>query len=258
VGLEGRAGYFDQSGALRDMVQNHMLQLVMMSAMDLQGYSAKDKIRERKRSVIDSLKVYEKEEIIHHIVRGQYVDGTINGEKIIGYLDEPGITETSTNDTFIAARLCIDNPSWEGVPFFIRTGKRMVEKTTKIVIEFKNPLKEVLKKNMKFYPNLLIININPNEGITLQLNSKNPMSGQIEPISVDFSESKVGISEAYEFLIMDAIKGGINLLCALAGSGQPILDAFHEKLVPLHAYSAGSMGPEAATELLIKDGFHWW
>jgi len=265
VGLEGRAGYYDQSGALRDMVQNHMLQLVMMSAMDLQEYSAKDKIRERKRSVIDSFRVYEKEEIVHQIVRGQYVNGMINEKKVLGYLDEPGITENSTNDTFIAARLWIDNPSWEGVPFFIRTGKRMAEKSTRIVIEFKNPLKEVLKNNMdQLFPNLLIIIINPNEGITLQLNSKNPMSGQIEPISVDFSESKMGIPEAYEFLIMDAMKGESTYFAhwkevELAWKWtQPILDAFHEKLVPLHTYSAGSMGPEAANELLMKEGYHWW
>lgn len=265
VGLEGRAGYYDQSGAMRDMVQNHMLQLVMMSAMDLQGYMAKDKIRDRKRRVVDSLRVYEKEEVATHIIRGQYASGAINGEKVIGYLEEPGITETSTNDTFIAATLRIDNPSWEGVPFYIRTGKRMAEKTTKIVIEFKNPLKEVLKTNInQLSPNLLIININPNEGVTLQLNSKDPISGQIEPISVDFSESKLGIPEAYEFLIIDALKGESTYFAhwqevEMAWKWtQPILDAFKEKLVPLYSYTAGSMGPEAADELLLQDGYHWW
>lgn len=174
VGVEERAGYYDQTGAIRDMFQNHMLQLLMMTAMHLpKRISAKD-IRDEKRKIIESLRPLQKEEVGLHVVRGQYGPGEIFGKPVVGYKEEPGIAASSTTDTFVAARLWIDDEFWSGVPFYLRTGKRMKEKSTRIVIEFKNPLKEwYLQKNEETAPNLLVIEISPNEGVTLQLNSKN-------------------------------------------------------------------------------------
>lgn len=266
VGLEGRAGYYDQAGAIRDMVQNHMLQMLMMTAMHLpKRISAKD-IREGKRKVMESLRPLKKEDVGLHVIRGQYSSGEIHGQPVVGYTDEPGIEASSQNDTFVAARLWIDSPFWSGVPFYIRTGKRMKGKSTRIVIEFKDSLKDLyMNKNEKVAPNLLIMEINPNENISLQLNSKNPLNnGKMEPVRVNFSAEQKGVPEAYERLIFDAFRGDSTFFAhwkevELSWEWvQPILEAFEENLLPLCSYQAGSYGPEAAHRLLQEDGFKWW
>ena len=180
---------------------------------------------------------------------------------VVAYREENGVDVSSQNDTFIAARLWIDNPFWDGVPFYIRTGKRMAEKATKIVIEFKNPLKDSYTSEMEqIEPNLLTINIYPNEGVSLQLNSKNPINGEMEPITVDFSASKQDVPEAYELLLVDALVGDSTFFAhwnevELSWKWvEPILEAFKENRVPLHSYSSGSMGPDAAYQLLEEDG----
>ena len=127
-----------KSGAIRDMVQNHMMQILMMTAMDMPEKINADEIRNEKRKVIESLRPLKKEDVHLDVIRGQYISGEINGQKVPSYTDEPGVEAFSQNDTFVAARLWIDHPSWTGVPFYIRTGKRMEEKSTRIVIEFKN------------------------------------------------------------------------------------------------------------------------
>ncbi|WP_028399440.1 glucose-6-phosphate dehydrogenase [Ectobacillus panaciterrae] len=266
VGLEGRAGYYDQAGAIRDMVQNHMLQMLMMTAMHLpKRISAKD-IREGKRKVMESLRPLKKEDVGLHVIRGQYSSGEIHGQPVVGYTDEPGIEASSQNDTFVAARLWIDSPFWSGVPFYIRTGKRMKGKSTRIVIEFKDSLKDLyMNKNEKVAPNLLIMEINPNENISLQLNSKNPLNnGKMEPVRVNFSAEQKGVPEAYERLIFDAFRGDSTFFAhwkevELSWEWvQSILEAFEENLLPLCSYQAGSYGPEAAHRLLQEDGFKWW
>jgi len=265
VGVEERAGYYDQAGAIRDMVQNHMLQLLMMTAMHLpKQISAKD-IRNEKRKVMESLRPLQKNTVGIHVVRGQYGSGEINGTPVVRYLEEPGVDASSKNDTFVAARLWIDNSFWDGVPFYIRTGKRMTEKLTRIVIEFKNPLKNLYTNEIQnAEPNLLVINVSPNEGVSLQLNSKNPINGKLEPIVVDFSASKKDVPEAYELLIFDALRGDSTFFAhwdevELSWKWvQPVLEAFEENALPLHLYQAGSMGPQAASQLLEEDGFKWW
>lgn len=265
VGVEERAGYYDKAGAIRDMVQNHMLQLLMMTAMSLPKQISAQEIREEKRKVMESLRCLDKNDVVKNVVRGQYGSGEIKAEPVIGYGEEPGVDASSTNDTFVAARLWIDNPFWDGVPFYIRTGKRMTEKSTKIVIEFKNPLKNLYSNEIQnTEPNLLIIQVNPNEGVSLQLNSKNPLNGKIEPIMVDFSASKVDVPEAYELLIFDALRGDSTFFAhwnevELSWKWvQPILEAFEDNRVPLQYYPSGSMGPEASDRLLKEDGFKWW
>lgn len=266
VGVEERARYYDQAGAIRDMVQNHMLQLLMMTAMHLpKRISAKD-IREEKRKVMESLRPLKKGDVGLHVVRGQYSSGEVLGRAVAGYTDEPGIEDSSQNDTFVAARLWIDNRFWAGVPFYIRTGKRMKEKSTRIVIEFKDSLKELYRdRNEKTEPNLLIIEINPNENVSLQLNSKNPLNdGKMEPVRINFSSEQEGVPEAYERLIFDAICGDSTFFAhwkevELSWEWvQPILEAFEEGLVPLHLYRSGSNGPEAAHRIMKEDGFKWW
>lgn len=265
VGVEERAGYYDKAGAIRDMVQNHMLQLLMMTAMHVPKRISENEICNEKRKVMEYLRPLQRDTLGVHVVRGQYEHGEINGEPVVAYREEPGVEASSQNDTFIAARLWIDNSFWDGVPFYIRTGKRMAEKATKIVIEFKNPLKDSYTSEMEQKePNLLTININPNEGVSLQLNSKNPINGEMEPITVDFSASKQDVPEAYELLLFDALVGDSTFFAhwnevELSWNWvEPILEVFKENRVPLHSYSSGSMGPEAAHQLLKEDGYKWW
>ncbi|WP_314591161.1 glucose-6-phosphate dehydrogenase [Paenibacillus terrigena] len=264
VGVEERAGYYDKAGAIRDMFQNHMLQLLMMTAMQLPQQSTPDEVRRKKKMVMEALRPLAKEDLTRNIVRGQYAAGEMAGKSVHGYLDEPGIVSSSKNDTFFAAKLWIDNSLWEGVPFYIRTGKRMQEKSTRIVIEFKDPLQSFNKpQDETAGPNLLVIEIGPHEGLTLQLNSKDPVyASKFEPVHVNCFSNAQDMPEAYENLIHDAMRGDgtffahwdeVELSWAWV---QPILDAFAANEVPLHTYEAGSNGPEAAHQLLGED--QWW
>lgn len=266
VGVEDRAGYYDKFGALRDMVQNHLLQMVMMTAMNLPEKLTANEIRNEKKKVMESLRPLQKEDIGSNIIRGQYTSGSVAGNTVVGYTEEPGVETSSMNDTFIAAKLWIDNPFWSGVPFYIRTGKRMKEKSTRIVVEFKNPSRDLYSKgDMNTPPNLLVVEINPNEGISLLLNSKNPVNaGKLEPIKIDYISNRKDIPEAYELLIYDALRGDSTFFAhwnevELAWKWvQPILDQFKVNKVPLQYYSSGTNGPEAANLLLQEDGFKWW
>ncbi|WP_026693497.1 glucose-6-phosphate dehydrogenase [Peribacillus kribbensis] len=268
VGVEKRAGYYDHSGAIRDMVQNHMLQILMLSAMTLPSKISASEIRREKRKVIEAVRPIGKEEVQSHIVRGQYTSGEMNGERVPGYRLEPGVDPASMTDTFVAARVWIDNEFWSNVPFYIRTGKRMQEKSTRIVIEFNNPLNLHYKnKDKNVEPNLLIIEISPDEKVTLQLNSKNPeKSGQLEPVLINCSHehSESGVPEAYERLIHDAMKGDSSFFAHWREVEkswewvQPILDAFEDNALPLDEYPAGTYGPKASDLLLEEQGFKWW
>ena len=262
VGVEERAGYYDKSGAIRDMFQNHMMQILMMTAMHLPKSISPDEIRNEKRKVIESVRPLKKENVNLDVIRGQYSAGEIKGKPVVGYTNELGVEASSQNDTFVAARLWIDNPYWQGVPFYIRTGKRMAKKSTRIVVEFKNSFKR--GNTNKLDPNLLIIEINPNENVSLQINSRNPINGKMEPVQISFSTEQADIPEAYERLIYDAFSGDSTFFAhwkevELSWKWvQPILEAFNENLIPLHQYPAGSNGPETANRLLSEDGIKWW
>jgi glucose-6-phosphate 1-dehydrogenase len=271
VGVEQRAGYYDHAGAIRDMVQNHMMQMLMMTAMNLPYTVNATEIRNEKRKVMEALRPIKKEDVQSEIIRAQYTLGEMDDQPVVGYKDEADVNPSSQTDTFVAARLWIDNPFWSGVPFYIRTGKRLKEKSTRIVIEFKNALKLLYKQNkQKVEPNLLIIEISPDENVSLQLNSKNPKNnGKIEPVKINFSSediesNNIGVPEAYERLIYDALIGDSTFFAhwkevELSWEWvQPILDAFLENLLPLHEYRSGSYGPEAANSLLVENGFKWW
>ncbi|ALS26237.1 glucose-6-phosphate 1-dehydrogenase [Paenibacillus sp. 32O-W] len=266
VGVEERAAYYDRAGAVRDMFQNHMLQLLLMTALHTTTQKTAGDIRRQKNRLLQSLRPISKENAANDVIRGQYEAGKIGDQAVAGYREEPGVDPASTTDTFMVARLWIDDPTWEGVPFYIRTGKRMKEKSTRIVVEFKDPLRESSgNAGMKSVPNLLIIQINPDEKITLQLNGKNPLkNGRMESVHMDFSMLTDQLPEAYELLLFDALKGDATFFAQweeveLAWEWiQPVLDAFEENRLPLHRYRAGSNGPAAAGALLEEHGFHWW
>ncbi|MCM3765668.1 glucose-6-phosphate dehydrogenase [Neobacillus niacini] len=266
VGVEKRAGYYDHAGAIRDMVQNHILQILMMTAMETPENISAAEIRKEKRKVMESLRPIKEEDVQNDIVRGQYILGEVNGQVVPGYLEEPRVDPSSTTDTFVAARLWIDHPSWTGVPFYIRTGKRMKEKSTRIVIEFKNNQNHEYK-NTQINPNLLVIEINPNENISFQLNSKNPLNnGKVEPVWINLAngQTEMGVPEAYERLIYDAFNGDSTFFAhwkevELSWEWvQPILNAFEANQLPLYEYRSGSYGPIAADCLLLENGFKWW
>ncbi|MBO0589509.1 glucose-6-phosphate dehydrogenase [Sporosarcina sp. E16_8] len=265
VGVETRADYYDQAGAIRDMVQNHLLQLVMMTALHLPEKMTAKEIQKQKITIMESLRPIYKDKMEQNVVRGQYEAGEIFDTPVVGYKEEPGVAASSMNDTYFAARLFIDNPSWSGIPFYIRTGKRMAIKSTKIVIEFKNKVKQTDALPADgITPNLLIFEINPNEGISLMVNMKNPSSKQFEPTYISFSTNSEVQPEAYELLLFDAIRGNATFFAhwkevELSWQWiQPLLEAFQENTLPLHPYPAGSNGPEAANQLLQVDQFKWW
>lgn len=265
VGVETRADYYDQAGAIRDMVQNHLLQLVMMTALHLPKKITAKEIGLKKIEVLESLRPILKEDVYRDVVRGQYEPGEVLNTPVVGYKEEPGVGVDSKNDTYFAARLYIDNPSWTGIPFYIRTGKRLDKKSTRIVLEFINRAKESDGPAAEgITPNLLIIEVNPNEGVSLKLNIKDPSSNRFEPACINFTTNSEDQSEAYELLLFDAMLGNATFFAHWADVElswkwiQPILEAFQTDSLPLHPYPAGSTGPEAANQLLQSDQFKWW
>lgn len=263
VGVETRAEYYDHAGAIRDMVQNHLLQLVMMTALHLPEDITAKEISLKKIDVIESLRPIQKEEAYKDVIRGQYREGEVLNTDVISYLDEPGVATNSQNDTYFAARLHIDNEAWDGIPFYIRTGKRLDQKSTRIVFEFKNEERVSLPAD-EISPNLLILEINPNEGISLRLNIKDPSSERFEPAYINFSTNLDNQSDAYELLLFDAMLGNATFFAhwdevELSWAWiQPLLEAFENNLLPLHTYAAGSTGPKEADKLLQSDNFIWW
>jgi glucose-6-phosphate 1-dehydrogenase len=274
VGVEERGGYYDHSGALRDMGQNHMLQMVTMMAMEPPSRLHPEDLRDEKVKVLRSLRAYSsKEEVKSHVVRGQYGEGTVRGKQRIAYREESNVNPVSTTSTYFAAKVFVDNFRWAGVPFYIRTGKNLPVKTTEVVVEFKNiPDNVYLAKKNKLQPNLLVFRVNPMEGIYIKINAKRPGSSDesqstIIPVAMDFCQScLVGLNtpEAYELLIYDAACGDSTYFTRwdevkLAWQFvDQIAEAWADNADDLHIYPAGTWGPEEADQLLEKDGFHWW
>lgn len=263
VGVETRADYYDHAGAIRDMVQNHLLQLVMMTALHLPETITAEEISMKKIEVLESLRPILQHTASEDVIRAQYGAGEISNQQVIRYLDEPGVAENSMNDTYFAARLHIDNDAWRGIPFYIRTGKRLDKKSTRIVFEFKNPTRESLPAE-ETVPNLLILEINPNEGITLRLNVKDASSEFFQPAYINFTKSSEDLSDAYELLLFDAMLGNATFFAHWGEVElswkwiQPLLEAFENNDLPLCTYPSGSTGPVEADKLLQTDGFKWW
>ncbi|WP_246067117.1 glucose-6-phosphate dehydrogenase [Paenibacillus koleovorans] len=270
VGVEERGGYYDHSGALRDMGQNHMLQMVTMMAMEPPSRLHPEDIRDEKVKVLRSLRAYKSDEDVQqNVVRGQYSSGTHKGKSVPGYRDEDAVPDDSHTETYFAARVYVDNFRWAGVPFYVRTGKRLPAKTTEVVVEFKNmPDNIYFAQKTQLEPNLLVFRVSPNEGIYLKMNAKRPGSQwSIVPIAMDFSQSaEVGINtpEAYERLLYDASRGDHTYFTrwdevALAWKFvDRIEQAWKSQENELYMYPAGTWGPVAAQQLLERDGYRWW
>lgn len=270
VGVEERGGYYDHSGALRDMGQNHMLQTVTMIAMEPPSRMHPEDIRDEKVKVLRSLRAYtDSDNVRSNVVRAQYSEGAMRGKDLPGYRDEDSVNPNSTTETYFAAKILVDNFRWAGVPFYVRTGKRLPVKTTEIVVEFKNVAENVhFSKKNTLQPNLLVIRVNPMEGIFLKINTKKPGSEwSIIPVAMEFCQScEIGYNtpEAYERLIYDAARGDSTYFTrwdevALAWSFvDRIAQAWLEESSDLFHYPAGSWGPDQAQQLLSQDGFKWW
>ncbi|WP_462412511.1 glucose-6-phosphate dehydrogenase [Neobacillus sp. Marseille-QA0830] len=270
LGVEERGRYYETSGALRDMVQNHMLQMVALLAMEPPIRLTTDEIRSEKVRVFRALRVVEGEKVKDYFVRGQYGEGTLDNNSVPNYRDEPMVDKNSNTETFVAGKIKIDNFRWAGVPFYIRTGKRMAAKTTKIVVQFKDiPMNLYYQTEKVLNPNLLVIHIQPEEGITLHLNAKKA-GGHLDAQEVKLSFANTGTNamntpEGYEKLLFDCMRGDatnfthwdeVAYSWAFVDRISEYWEQTKEESFP--NYASGSMGPKAADELLEKDGFFWW
>ncbi len=266
LGVEGRGGYYEHSGALRDMLQNHLLQLVGFVAMEPPVVIEANAIRNEIVKVFQSLRPITEEQVAEFVVRGQYTESTIRGEQVKGYREESGVDPDSRTETFVAMKFFIDNWRWGNVPFYIRTGKKLPARVTEIVIHFKQVPHHLF--NNKGMPgpidNQLVIRIQPDEGILLKFRMKTPGAGfQAQTVNMDFHYSElaeVRLPSAYERLLLDCMQGDATLYSrgdAVEEAWkfvQPILNAWNTNTeIPLFGYPAGTWGPEDSDKL-IKDG----
>jgi glucose-6-phosphate 1-dehydrogenase len=252
------------------MVQNHMLQMVALLAMEPPIRLTTDEIRSEKVRVLRALRQVQGLDVDKYFVRGQYGEGKINEDQLPAYRNEEMVDPNSNTETFVAGKLMIDNFRWAGVPFYIRTGKRMLTKQTKIVVQFKDiPMNLYYQTEQMLNPNLLVIHIQPEEGITLHFNAKK--SGQsLDATPVKLSFANKGINgmntpEAYELLLYDCMRGDATNFThwdevALSWSFVDNISNVWEKTKETRYpnYESGTMGPQGAINLLEKDGFHWW
>lgn len=269
IGVEERGGYYDNSGALRDMVQNHVLQVVSLLAMEEPEDYSNEEIRKAKTTLLESLKKYDDQEVVTNFVRGQYGSSEKDGEIVTGYREEEKVDPESQTETFVAGKMVIDTPRWEGVPFYIRTGKRMVDKVGRIDIQFKQKSDHFFQSatQKELTPNYLTINLGPEEGFSFQMNAKQAGPG-MQPTQVSlahrYSEEEIDNNpEAYEKLILDCLNGNSTNFIhweELEASWKyidTIRETWDKTEEEFPNYPAGSMGPKESDLLLEKDGFKW-
>ena len=268
LGVEGRAGYYDKSGALRDMVQNHLLQLLCLTAMEPPSGLDADSIRDEKVKVLKSLRPIAGDDVRTHVVRAQYGAGTINGKRVAAYRDEQNVDPASATETYVALQINIDNWRWAGVPFFVRVGKRLPKGGTEIAIHFKGAPPVLFKAAGETVDdNVLVIRIQPDEGISLRMSAKMPGSSlRIEPVKMDFhygTSFGKATPEAYERLLLDAMSGDATLFARRDEVEEAwkfvdaIREAWEKDSEDLAIYSAGTWGPTEADELLKRHGATW-
>lgn len=266
LGVQERGGYYEKAGAMKDMLQNHLLQLLALTAMEPPVHLDTESIRDEKVKVFKGLKIYEEDEVDDYVVRGQY--GPSDDGQVIGYRQENRTDDESDIETYIALKIEIENFRWSGVPFYIRTGKRLKEKTVEVVIQFKSLAKILYLKELDdMMPNQLIIRIQPTEGVFLRFNAKKPgQTNEIVPVKMDFCQNcEVGYNspEAYERLLLDAMKGEKTLFTRWDEVEyswrfvDAIQNAWSKKRPDFPNYAAGSHGPKAADDLIENDGRRW-
>ena len=269
IGVEKRGGYYDTSGALRDMVQNHLLQVVGLTAMEPPSSLQPSAIRNEILKVFQSLRPIKKDEVNKIAIRGQYLSSTIRGEVVPGYRDEEGVNPHSLTETYAALKFYIDNWRWGGVPFYIRTGKRLPTRVTEVVIHFKPTPHFLFSQNrMCDACNQLVIRIQPDEGILLKIGMKTPGAGfEVQNVNMDFHYSDLTsqrIPSAYERLLYDTMKGDSTLFARTEEVLEawkfltPVIDCWKDdKDVPLFGYPAGTWGPKSADDLIEEKDMTW-
>lgn len=270
LGIGSRGGYYEQSGALRDMLQNHLLQLVGLVAMEPPPLISSDAIRNEVLKVFQSFRPIEGKSIREQVIRGQYVESHVRGEVMEGYRNEAGVSKRSRTETFVAMKLFIDNWRWGGVPFYIRTGKRLPTKVTEIVVHFKaSPHRLFLDHEGRTAGgNQLVIRIQPDEGILLKFGMKVQGAGfKVQDANLDFHYKDLSesyIPEAYQRLLLDCMQGDSTLYTrgdaveAAWSFVDPVLKAWKEdKDIPLHGYPCGTWGPEVADALIEEKAYTW-
>lgn len=267
LGLEGRGEFYDKVGALRDMLQNHLLQMLCFVAMEPPASLEADVVRDEKLKVLRSLCPLSKNDILQNVVRGQYKAGAINGTAVAGYTEELNVSPNSNTETFVAIKTEIKNWRWAGVPFYLRTGKRMQEKLAEIVIQFKDVPVHVFPYSLSNNANRLIIRIQPEETVKLYFLAKEPGVGNnLKPVYLDLDFAKMFNAKrmsGYERLLLDVIKGDLGLFVrydeqmAAWNWVTPILDVWEELQVPPKQYSAGTWGPSNSSGLLARYDSAW-
>ncbi len=272
VGVEGRGDYYDNSGALRDMVQNHLMQLLCLLAMEPPTSLEADSVRDEKLKVLRSLKPIAPHEVGQVTVRGQYSQGAVGGQAVPGYLTDLGPGRHSRTETFVALKAEIQNWRWNGVPFYLRSGKRLPQKVSEIVVQFRSAPFNVFQREAQssaLSPNKLIIRLQPEEGMKLELMTKNPEPGglHLSPTQLDISFEQAFATrypDAYERLLMDSVRGNPTLFMRRDEVEEawnwvePIIEAWDDSREPPRLYPAGSWGPTSAIALIERDGRTWY
>jgi glucose-6-phosphate 1-dehydrogenase len=268
IGVEGRGGYYEKAGALRDMIQNHVFQVTSLIAMEPPASLTASGVRDEKIKAMQSVRPLPADDIENLVVRGQYGPGTVLGDTVPGYREEPGVDPKSSTETFAALKLQFDNWRWAGVPFYLRSGKRLQKHITEIAIQFKEvPQRLFNDSDAPLQPNVLVIRIQPNEGISLRFGAKLPGQAlRIRSVNMDFrygSSFGVKAPEAYERLLLDCMLGDSTLYARrdMVERGweivTPILKAWEKPALDFPNYEAGSWGPQAAFALIERDGRGW-
>ncbi|HUB14957.1 MAG TPA: glucose-6-phosphate dehydrogenase [Acetobacteraceae bacterium] len=269
VGLEGRGGYFDKAGVLRDMVQNHLLQLLCLIAMEPPVSLEADRVRDEKLKVLRALRPFEPHDAVALTVRGQYTQGAIDGKPVPGYLADLGTNDPSHTETFVALKAEVRTWRWANVPFYLRTGKRLPTKVSEIVVQFRAlPFSIFPPDAAEWQPNRLIIRLQPQEGIRLEMMTKDPGPGglRLSPTGLDIrfdAAFNIRFPDAYERLLMDTVRGNPTLFMrrdeveAAWAWVEPILDSWAGRPDHPRPYSAGTWGPTAAIALIERDGRTW-
>jgi len=270
LGIGSRAGYFEQAGLLRDMFQNHMMQLLALVSMEPPQTFRADDIRNEKAKLLNAIRPFNQDDIAASVLRAQYSPGTVNGEPVNGYRQEQNVATDSAVETYVAAKVMIDNWRWSGVPFYLRSGKRLMCKNTEIAVYFKHVPHSLFTPLTAedLSPNVLVFTVQPNEGVSLTIQAKKPGPKLcISDMNLDVSYDdafETTPPDAYERLLLDCMLGDQTLFIReddvdLTWSlWTPILEAWQNSSeIPLHTYQAGSWGPEEANELLRRDKRSW-
>lgn len=267
VGVGSRAGFYDQTGALRDMVQNHLLQLLCIVAMEPPARLDSDAVRDEKIKILRSLSPMNLADVARYTVRGQYVGGTVAGESMTGYLQSEGVGRDSTTETFVALRTQVNTWRWANVPFFLRTGKGMQQRVSEIVINFADVPHSIFSSQAVLQPNRLVISLQRNEAVKLQMMAKVPGDGmRLRPVNLDFDfndEFSARRADAYERLLLDLIRGRQTLFMRRDESEaawswvEPILKGWEQLGERPRPYNAGTWGPAASSSLLAVEGTQW-